>query len=394
MTAPGNSALLVTLLAVFVACSAYAAGRLHQRYQMERDREEAYRDGYDTATRSVFSLAARVIAPRRAVRASVPALPTGSGRPGDSATRPGPEPAGDPAAPATPPGPASGAAAPGSPDGVVSGTAMPGEGSTPHPVPGYPGLLRRAAVPGTNPKPVPEPNGPESLGFPAPPPPPPRVVAEAAAVGGVVYQPFPDPRLLADAPTEPTGHAPAPRRLGNVPAGPTAPTGPAPTPVRLGDAPTDPSGHAPTPVRTALHYSAGVPQSLADLDPAVPSRGGRPRAGRGPASSPGVPPADAEPTAAPEASSGRHTVPDELVQATTYRLPPDRIFRARVPDSTLPDEPTTRLSAPSASAPAAPSASAPAAPSASAPAAPSASAPAAPAASAPSAPSVPKPRRH
>jgi hypothetical protein len=41
-------------------------------------------------------------------------------------------------------------------------------------------------------------------------------------------------------------------------------------------------------------------------------------------------------------------VPDELVQANTYRLPPDRIFRARVPDAAngpgLPEEPTTRLS--------------------------------------------------
>jgi hypothetical protein len=51
-----------------------------------------------------------------------------------------------------------------------------------------------------------------------------------------------------------------------------------------------------------------------------------------------------------EVSSGRHTVPDELVQAATYRLPPDLIFRARVRNSTtppdLPDDPTTRLSVP------------------------------------------------
>jgi hypothetical protein len=43
-------------------------------------------------------------------------------------------------------------------------------------------------------------------------------------------------------------------------------------------------------------------------------------------------------------SSGRHTVPDELVQAATYRLPPDRVFRAKVRDTdTPPDDPTTRL---------------------------------------------------
>jgi hypothetical protein len=45
-------------------------------------------------------------------------------------------------------------------------------------------------------------------------------------------------------------------------------------------------------------------------------------------------------------AEGRHTVPDELVQAATYRLPPDRVFRAKVPDSALPEEPTTRLSVP------------------------------------------------
>jgi hypothetical protein len=43
-------------------------------------------------------------------------------------------------------------------------------------------------------------------------------------------------------------------------------------------------------------------------------------------------------------SSGRHTVPDELVRASTYRLPPDRVFRAKVRDNgTPPDDPTTRL---------------------------------------------------
>jgi hypothetical protein len=71
MTAPGNSALLISLLAVFVACTGYAVGRLHQRYRTGRVRDEAYRDGYDTATRSVFSLAARVIGPRRPERAAI-----------------------------------------------------------------------------------------------------------------------------------------------------------------------------------------------------------------------------------------------------------------------------------------------------------------------------------
>jgi len=73
MTAPGNAPLLITILAMFVACAGYAAGRLHQWYRTGLDRDEAYRDGYDTATRSTFSLAARIIGPRRdraAIRAS------------------------------------------------------------------------------------------------------------------------------------------------------------------------------------------------------------------------------------------------------------------------------------------------------------------------------------
>src|SRR3954453_18795043 len=71
MTAPADNALLITLVAVFAASTGYAAGRLHQWWRTGRDRDEAYRDGYDTATRSVVSLAARVIGPRRpAVRGS------------------------------------------------------------------------------------------------------------------------------------------------------------------------------------------------------------------------------------------------------------------------------------------------------------------------------------
>ncbi len=71
MSAPGNLILIIALFAAFVACCGYAAGRIHQRRQTGSDREAAYRDGYETATHSVFSTAARLIAPRRlAVRAS------------------------------------------------------------------------------------------------------------------------------------------------------------------------------------------------------------------------------------------------------------------------------------------------------------------------------------
>jgi hypothetical protein len=243
MSAPGNTALIVVMLAVFVASCAYAAGRLHQRYQTTRDREEAYRDGYDHATRSVFTLAARVIAPRRGVR-------------GAASVRP-----------------------------VVDGSvvlepvaALPAAVATAEPDP----ATEAAPTPAARPEPD------ASLGFPVPPPPSARIVAEPAAVGGVVYRPFPDPRP-AEGPEPWVGEPssmPAPRRH---------------------------------------RAAASGAESSAEAEPSEEEL------------------AAAEPT-------GRHTVPDELVQAATYRLPPDRIFRAKVPDPTnapgLPDEATTRLSVP------------------------------------------------
>ncbi|WP_430783563.1 hypothetical protein [Actinoplanes sp. G11-F43] len=59
MTTPGDTILLVILAAALMACLGYAAGRLHQRRQSGDDRAAAYKRGYDAATRSVFSMAAR-----------------------------------------------------------------------------------------------------------------------------------------------------------------------------------------------------------------------------------------------------------------------------------------------------------------------------------------------
>ena len=77
MSAPGNSAVLVTLLAVLIICTGYAAGRLHQWYRAAADRDEAYQEGYDTGARSTFSMAARIAGPGRAaaIRASAPVRP-------------------------------------------------------------------------------------------------------------------------------------------------------------------------------------------------------------------------------------------------------------------------------------------------------------------------------
>ncbi|GIM91733.1 hypothetical protein [Paractinoplanes toevensis] len=320
MTAPGNSALLLTLLAVFVACCGYAAGRIHQRRQTEDDREEAYRDGYETGTRSVFSVAARMIAPRRAARASAqvtpavdmpaPAEPSAAapGLPADSRSVAGLSASGSPVAGS----PVGGLSASGSPvTGLsVAGSAvgglsasesvrdLPGAGDSagrlappepiascaqfpadPRDVGGQPALLRRAGVPGAQPPaqpipipPVPAPAIPASrmpmasetdetsLGFPVPPAPSPRVIAEPAAVGGVVYRPFPDPRAPLDAvlPSDEGTHHPIPAAFGpsRMPRSAPIPSSNAPDPT------------APTSSGTVAGPAAAVPSERVSSTPA------------------------------------------------------------------------------------------------------------------------------
>lgn len=62
---------MIVLVVAMTVCTGYAAGRIHQWYRTALERDQAYRDGYDTATRSLFSLAARIIRPRRSEKAAV-----------------------------------------------------------------------------------------------------------------------------------------------------------------------------------------------------------------------------------------------------------------------------------------------------------------------------------
>jgi hypothetical protein len=59
MTAP----LVSSILAVIFALAGYAGGRYHQWQRSAEDREDAYREGYDAATESTFSMAARIASP-------------------------------------------------------------------------------------------------------------------------------------------------------------------------------------------------------------------------------------------------------------------------------------------------------------------------------------------
>jgi hypothetical protein len=209
MTAPGNSTLLISLLIAFLACAGYAGGRLHQWYRTGHDRDEAYRDGYDTATRSVFSMAARIIVPKRS--GSTPASTP------DSA---------DGTAPAAP---------------TTSRRFRTGS---------FP-FSRSAA----------------NAGFPAP-------------------EPFKVPPPAAAAP-----HAASTKR----------------------------SSHSRT--TGSAHSSAAAAAASA-----------------------------ATPAAASDSAEGRHLVPDELVQAATFRLAPDRVARAKVRGAEQPPDPsidsTSRASVP------------------------------------------------
>jgi len=80
MTVPGNSIIQALFALAFVIASGYAAGRIHQWYKQGLDRDQAYRNGYDQASNSMFDMAIRK-------RQIDPA----AAHPGGDFTPPGPE---------------------------------------------------------------------------------------------------------------------------------------------------------------------------------------------------------------------------------------------------------------------------------------------------------------
>jgi hypothetical protein len=59
MTGMGSTTLQIALAVIFVIATAYAAGRVHQWYRHTFERDVAYREGYNQASRTLFHLAAR-----------------------------------------------------------------------------------------------------------------------------------------------------------------------------------------------------------------------------------------------------------------------------------------------------------------------------------------------
>lgn len=290
MTASGSLPLLVILLALVVAAAGYAGGRLHQWWRAGRDRDQAYQDGYDTATRSVFSLAARAVGPGRpAARGSV--------------TPPGPALSPTPVvSPFRPPK----YVAPTEAD-RVSPSVRPPAGAPSIPLPHMPGsseLVRSNSASHfiTD-----------------------RPLASGDRAGDVVplIYPFPDPVVSG------RGQASASVRVGG------RPLVPAPR--------TEAGAGSPGDVN---EWWRGTETSARDR-----SRHGRLGTSSADPVGDGPDPTTASPGDAETGSSGRHTVPDELVQAATYRLPPDRVFRAKVRERTAderPEDATIRLPEPPA----------------------------------------------
>jgi hypothetical protein len=257
MTAPGNSIVLILLLAAFLACTGYAGGRLHQWYRMGQDRDEAYRDGYDTATRSVFSLAARIISPRRADRSAIRAsaavvIPASAVV--ETATSPLP-------AVSAPPFPAAARSFLSSGDPLVDPpSAVPSTGASAGSDDASAGSDRASAG-----------SDDASAG------------SDRASAGSD------DASAGSDRASARQATADQPRTRSMAPS----------------EADSD---------RHASEMMAGgrdVPETAADGGRYVPDA---------------------------ETGGGRHMVPDELVQAATYRLPPDRVARAKVPGACTPSE--------------------------------------------------------
>jgi hypothetical protein len=71
MIAPGNSMIQALFALAFVIATGYASGRIHQWYKHGVERDQAYRNGYNLASNSMFDMALR----KQAATAPTPITP-------------------------------------------------------------------------------------------------------------------------------------------------------------------------------------------------------------------------------------------------------------------------------------------------------------------------------
>lgn len=72
MTVPGNEYALTLFFLTVTVSASYALGRLHQWYRQTTERDDAFRQGYDRASHSLFSLVARPADRRPRPQAAAP----------------------------------------------------------------------------------------------------------------------------------------------------------------------------------------------------------------------------------------------------------------------------------------------------------------------------------
>jgi len=84
---PETDVLQAFFVLIFALCTSYSAGRLHQWYKHAHERDDAWRSGYDSATRSLFHLVTRTRRQEQTTVEPVRGVAAVSGR---HAAQPGP----------------------------------------------------------------------------------------------------------------------------------------------------------------------------------------------------------------------------------------------------------------------------------------------------------------
>jgi hypothetical protein len=358
MTAPGSPPLTLIVVALVVAATGYAGGRLHQWWRTGKDRDAAYREGYDTATRSVFSLAARLIGPRRAPVRGCSVIVRSTVIDDGGTTVPMPPLTADATPPGRPPA-VTGPPLPAADVPLTDDATWYAWGSAVEDASGYAARaddVRRPASRSPN-GPAPIRSNPASHFITG------RAPASGERDGDVVpLRPaVPDAVVERDGDVLPLRRPAAHGDLEGAGEGSRA-VGPAA--LSMPEAGLDgaaPAGHRPSATvpspRRSGSSARSAPTAAVWLPEQVPPDAGSPAstpapddqwwrhtetAGRGRRSrraeafgeeaddQPAPEGGGVDASAGSPESSGRHTVPDELVQAATYRLPPDRVFRAKV----------------------------------------------------------------